>query len=124
MHRKLMNLFYEVRDPALGWDDIGGYADVKETLKEMVCLPLKIAGCEAAPVPYLNSWNRAWDLDWPPCIVTIRSWITTAVRKPLSRAVLSQLQPSPGPRVPSIGSGPGVLRRCRAPRNGPDLLSA
>ena len=26
MHRKLMNLFYEVRDPALNWDDIGGYA--------------------------------------------------------------------------------------------------
>jgi transitional endoplasmic reticulum ATPase len=41
MHRKLMNLFYEVRDPNLSWDDVGGYADVKETLKEMVCLPLK-----------------------------------------------------------------------------------
>lgn len=41
MHRKLMNLFYEARDPQLGWDDIGGYAEVKETLKEMVCLPLK-----------------------------------------------------------------------------------
>ncbi|PLX80702.1 MAG: hypothetical protein C0616_07355 [Desulfuromonas sp.] len=41
MHRKLQNLFYEVRDPDLCWDDIGGYADVKETLKEMVCLPIK-----------------------------------------------------------------------------------
>jgi transitional endoplasmic reticulum ATPase len=41
MHKKLTNIFYEVRDPILGWDDIGGYADVKETLKEMVCLPLK-----------------------------------------------------------------------------------
>jgi transitional endoplasmic reticulum ATPase len=41
MHRKLRNIFYEVRDPSLSWDDIGGYADVKETLKEMVCLPLK-----------------------------------------------------------------------------------
>jgi len=41
MHKKLENIFYEVRDPVLGWDDIGGYADVKETLKEMVCLPLK-----------------------------------------------------------------------------------
>ncbi len=41
MHRKLQKIFYEVRDPALGWDDIGGYADVKETLREMVCLPLK-----------------------------------------------------------------------------------
>jgi SpoVK/Ycf46/Vps4 family AAA+-type ATPase len=41
MHRKLSRIFYEVREPALGWDDIGGYAQVKETLKEMVCLPLK-----------------------------------------------------------------------------------
>ncbi|MBW6512617.1 MAG: ATP-binding protein [Desulfuromonadaceae bacterium] len=41
MHRKLQNIFYEVRDPALTWDAIGGYADVKETLKEMVCLPLQ-----------------------------------------------------------------------------------
>lgn len=41
MHRKLEHVFYEVRDPLLSWDDIGGYADVKETLREMVCLPLK-----------------------------------------------------------------------------------
>ncbi|WP_305045891.1 AAA family ATPase [Geoalkalibacter sp.] len=41
MHRKLQNIFYEVRDPVLGWDDVGGYLDVKETLREMVCLPLK-----------------------------------------------------------------------------------
>jgi transitional endoplasmic reticulum ATPase len=41
MHKKLEHIFYEVREPNLGWDDIGGYADVKETLKEMVCLPLK-----------------------------------------------------------------------------------
>jgi len=41
VHRKLSRIFYEVRDPVLGWDDIGGYAEVKETLKEMVCLPLK-----------------------------------------------------------------------------------
>lgn len=41
MHRKLQNIFYEVRDPVLGWDDVGGYRDVKETLREMVCLPLK-----------------------------------------------------------------------------------
>ena len=41
MHRKLTRIFYEVREPVLGWDDIGGYADVKETLKEMVCLPLR-----------------------------------------------------------------------------------
>ena len=41
MHRKLSQIFYEVRKPALTWDDIGGYADVKETLKEMICLPLQ-----------------------------------------------------------------------------------
>ncbi|TYO96375.1 transitional endoplasmic reticulum ATPase [Geothermobacter ehrlichii] len=41
MHRKLQNIFYEARDPQLTWDDIGGYADVKQTLKEMVCLPLQ-----------------------------------------------------------------------------------
>ena len=40
MHKKLEHIFYEVREPVLSWDDIGGYADVKETLKEMVCLPL------------------------------------------------------------------------------------
>jgi transitional endoplasmic reticulum ATPase len=40
MHRKLSNIFYEVRDPVLGWDDIGGYREVKQTLREMVCLPL------------------------------------------------------------------------------------
>jgi transitional endoplasmic reticulum ATPase len=41
MHKKLTNIFYEARDPVLCWDEIGGYADVKETLREMVCLPLK-----------------------------------------------------------------------------------
>lgn len=41
MHKKLSRIFYDLRDPILGWDDIGGYADVKETLREMVCLPLK-----------------------------------------------------------------------------------
>jgi len=41
MHKKLEKIFYEVRDPILSWDDIGGFADVKETLKEMVCIPLQ-----------------------------------------------------------------------------------
>ena len=41
MHKKLENIFYEVRDPELDWDDIGGFAEVKEILKEMVCLPLQ-----------------------------------------------------------------------------------
>ncbi|MBE0616988.1 MAG: AAA family ATPase [Proteobacteria bacterium] len=41
MHRKLAKIFYEVRAPRLTWDDVGGFADVKQTLKEMVCLPLQ-----------------------------------------------------------------------------------
>ncbi len=40
MHRKLENVFYEVRAPRLCWDDIGGLAGPKAKLKEMVCLPL------------------------------------------------------------------------------------
>lgn len=39
MHRRLRNVYYEVREPKISWDDIGGYKDVKETLREMVCLP-------------------------------------------------------------------------------------
>ncbi len=41
MHRKLEKIFYEVRQPALGWEDIGGYPKIKNTLKEMVSLPLQ-----------------------------------------------------------------------------------
>ena len=40
MHRKLENVFYEVREPRLSWGDIGGLAGPKEKMKEMVCLPL------------------------------------------------------------------------------------
>ena len=40
MHRKLENVFYEVREPRLSWDDIGGLAAPKAKMKEMVCLPL------------------------------------------------------------------------------------
>jgi ATP-dependent 26S proteasome regulatory subunit len=39
MHRRLENVYYEVRQPRLGWEDIGGYLEVKAALKEMVCLP-------------------------------------------------------------------------------------
>jgi ATP-dependent 26S proteasome regulatory subunit len=39
MHRRLQNVYYEVRDPILAWEDIGGLDDVKTTLREMVCLP-------------------------------------------------------------------------------------
>lgn len=41
MHRKLEKIFYEVRKPRLTWDDIGGFAEVKELVKEMVSLPLQ-----------------------------------------------------------------------------------
>lgn len=40
MHRRLENVFFEVRSPRIGWDDIGGLAGPKERMKEMVCLPL------------------------------------------------------------------------------------
>jgi transitional endoplasmic reticulum ATPase len=40
VHRRLENVFYEVRDPRLSWDDIGGLAGPKAKMKEMVCLPL------------------------------------------------------------------------------------
>lgn len=40
MHKKLEKIFYEVRAPKLKWDDIGGFAKVKETVREMVSLPL------------------------------------------------------------------------------------
>ncbi len=40
MHRKLENIYYEVREPRLSWNDIGGLAGPKTKIKEMVCLPL------------------------------------------------------------------------------------
>jgi transitional endoplasmic reticulum ATPase len=40
MHKKLKNIFYEVREPKLTFDDIGGFDDdVKKIVKEFVCLP-------------------------------------------------------------------------------------
>jgi transitional endoplasmic reticulum ATPase len=41
MHRRLEKIFYEIRRPHLTWDDIGGYAEAKKALKEMVCLPIR-----------------------------------------------------------------------------------
>ncbi len=44
MHNRLgEGIYYEVRDPLLEWDDIGGYEKQKEQLKELVALPLKKA---------------------------------------------------------------------------------
>jgi transitional endoplasmic reticulum ATPase len=40
LHRKLENVFYEVRAPRLSFADIGGLAGPKAKVREMVCLPL------------------------------------------------------------------------------------
>ena len=44
MHRRLENIYYEIRAPRLTWNDIGGYGDAKKALREMVCLPLQKRG--------------------------------------------------------------------------------
>ncbi|RMG57214.1 MAG: AAA family ATPase [Deltaproteobacteria bacterium] len=41
MHRALKNLFYEVREPRLTWDDVGGLHGPKEKLREMVSFVAK-----------------------------------------------------------------------------------
>lgn len=41
MHKKLENVFYEVRQPRLRWHDIGGFPKVKQQVKEMISLPLQ-----------------------------------------------------------------------------------
>ncbi|MBI5206869.1 MAG: AAA family ATPase [Candidatus Firestonebacteria bacterium] len=33
-------IYYDIKKPELSWDDIGGYKEVKERLKEIVCLPM------------------------------------------------------------------------------------
>ncbi len=33
-------IYYDIRKPAISWDDIGGYQKIKEQLKEMISLPL------------------------------------------------------------------------------------
>lgn len=40
MHRRLENVYYEVREPRISWEDIGGLGGPKAKMKEMVCLPL------------------------------------------------------------------------------------
>lgn len=41
MHRKLNRIYYEVKEPGITWDDIGGLAEPKRLVREMVSLPLK-----------------------------------------------------------------------------------
>ncbi len=40
MHRKLERVYYEIRAPRTRWEDIGGLAEAKAALRQMVCLPL------------------------------------------------------------------------------------
>jgi transitional endoplasmic reticulum ATPase len=40
LHRTLENIFYEVREPRISWDDIGGFGEQKKILQEMVCFVL------------------------------------------------------------------------------------
>ncbi|HEY5999432.1 MAG TPA: AAA family ATPase [bacterium] len=40
MHRKLEKVYYEIRAPRTRFDDIGGLAEAKAALRQMVCLPL------------------------------------------------------------------------------------
>jgi ATP-dependent 26S proteasome regulatory subunit len=40
MHRKLEKVYYEIRTPRTRWGDIGGLAEAKAALRQMVCLPL------------------------------------------------------------------------------------
>ncbi|MFH1288595.1 MAG: AAA family ATPase [bacterium] len=41
MHRKLTHgVYYEAREPILTWDDIAGYPQIKEKVKQLVSLPL------------------------------------------------------------------------------------
>jgi transitional endoplasmic reticulum ATPase len=61
MHRRLENVYYEVREPRLTWDDIGGHAEVKATLREMVCLPAlkrrELAAMGVAPPAGVMMWG-------------------------------------------------------------------
>jgi transitional endoplasmic reticulum ATPase len=41
LHRKLNRVYYEIREPSLTWDDIGGLAGPKRIVREMVSLPLQ-----------------------------------------------------------------------------------
>ena len=41
MHRKLNRIYYEVKEPTMTWDDIGGLEGPKRIVKEMVSLPLQ-----------------------------------------------------------------------------------
>lgn len=58
----MKGVYYQVRKPRISWDDVGGYREVKEILKEMVSLPLK----DAKLIGELNVEPPAGVLMWGP----------------------------------------------------------
>lgn len=77
MHRKLKNIFYEVREPVLTFDDIGGFADVKKIVKEFVCLPLQ----QKALVKKMNLQLPAGIMMWGPLGVGITMLAEAAAKE-------------------------------------------
>lgn len=61
-HHGPPGVYYQVRKPRFGWDDVGGYQKVKEILKEMVSLPLR----DAKLIGELNVEPPAGVLMWGP----------------------------------------------------------
>ena len=62
MHRRLEKVYYEIRCPRTRWADIGGLAEAKESLRQMVCLPLT----RAAEVGRMGLVPPAGILLWGP----------------------------------------------------------
>jgi transitional endoplasmic reticulum ATPase len=62
MHRKLEKVYYEIRSPRTRWEDIGGCAEAKAALLQMVCLPLQ----RAADVKRMGLTPPAGVLLWGP----------------------------------------------------------
>jgi transitional endoplasmic reticulum ATPase len=77
MHRKLDKVFYEVREPVLAWGQIGGFPEVKETLKEMVSLPLQ----RTELLQKLNLEPPAGVMLWGPLGVGITMLAEAAARE-------------------------------------------
>lgn len=61
-HHGPPGVYYQVRKPRIGWDDVGGYGPVKEILKEMVSLPLK----DTEMIKRMNIEPPAGVLMWGP----------------------------------------------------------
>ncbi len=77
MHKKLKNIFYEVRAPKLSFKDIGGFADVKKIVKEFVCLPLQ----KKELVKKMNLELPAGIMMWGPLGVSITMLAEAAAKE-------------------------------------------